>query len=99
MPKVSSAVMVNVPSTPAVVDVVNPATVTLTGAKVKLTGKAGKFSCSAHDVNGDGLVDLLCHVKTNQFALEPGSTVAVLEGRTTTNRAIRGEDSIQIVPK
>jgi len=78
---------------------VNPATVTLTGAKVKLTGKAGKFSCSAHDVNGDGLVDLLCHVKTNQFALEPGSTVAVLEGRTTTNRAIRGEDSIQIVPK
>ena len=77
---------------------VNPATVTLNGAKVKLTGKAGKFHCSAQDVNGDGLVDLLCYVETNQFVTEPGSAVAVLKARTTTNRPIRGEDSIQIVP-
>ena len=78
---------------------VNPATVTLNGAKVKLTGKAGKFHCSAQDVNGDGLVDLLCYVETNQFVTEPGSAVAVLKARTTTNRPIRGEDSIQIVPQ
>ncbi len=77
---------------------VNPATVTLAGAKVKLIGKGDKYSCSAEDVNGDGRLDLVCHVVTAQFLIEPGDSIAVLEAETFGGTSIRGEDSIQIVP-
>jgi hypothetical protein len=77
---------------------VNPASVTLAGATVKLIGKGDKYSCGREDVNGDGLIDLVCHVITGQFLIEPGDSVAVLEAETFSGTAIRGEDSIQIVP-
>lgn len=77
---------------------VDPATVSLAGAKVKLIGKGDKFSCGAQDVDGDGLLDLVCHVVTAQFMIEPGDSVAVLEASTVDGQAIRGEDSIRIVP-
>ena len=77
---------------------VDPATVTLAGATVRLIGKASKYSCSAQDVNSDGLTDLVCHVETAQFAIQPGDSVAVLEAKTLGGQAIRGEDVIRIVP-
>jgi hypothetical protein len=77
---------------------VDPATVSLAGAQVKLIGKGKKYSCGAQDINGDGLLDLVCHVLTAQFSIEPGSSVAVLEAKTFGGQAIRGEDSINIVP-
>lgn len=77
---------------------VDPATVTLAGAAVKLIGKADKYACSAQDVDGDGLLDLVCHVVTGQFFIELGDSVAVLEAKTFSGQAIRGEDSINIVP-
>lgn len=77
---------------------VNPDTVSLAGAKVKVIGKADTASCSAEDVNRDGLDDLVCHVLTAQFMIEPGSTVAVLEAETWDGRRLMGQDSIQIVP-
>ena len=76
---------------------VNPATVRLAGASVKLIGHGDKYSCSTEDVNGDGFVDLVCHVVTAQF-IEPGDSLAVLEAQTFDGQAIRGEDSIRIVP-
>ena len=77
---------------------VDPATVTLAGATVRLIGKGDKASCSTQDVNGDGLLDLVCHVLTAQFMVEAGSSVAVLEASTFGGKAIKGEDSIQVVP-
>lgn len=77
---------------------VNPNTVALAGARVKLIGKGDRYSCSVGDVNGDGLPDLLCRVMTAQFALEPGASVAVLEAETFSGQSVWGEDSIQIVP-
>lgn len=77
---------------------VNPATITLAGARVKLIGKGDRYSCSANDVNGDGLMDLVCHVVTTQFLIEIGDSIAVLEGETFGGIAIRGQDSIRIVP-
>ena len=78
---------------------VNPETVTLAGASVKQTGKRDRYSCSVGDVNGDGLPDLLCHVVTAQFALQPGESIAVLEAETFSGQRVRGEDSVQIVPQ
>lgn len=76
---------------------VDPESVTLAGAAVRLIGRGSKFACSKEDVNGDGLVDLICHVETAQFMIEPGSTSALMTGTTFDGRQIRGEDSIQIV--
>jgi hypothetical protein len=77
---------------------VDPTTVTLAGARVRLIGKGDRYSCAVEDVNADGLPDLVCHVVTAQFIIEPGDSVAVLEAETFGGVTIRGEDSIQIVP-
>ena len=71
----------------------------LQGATVKLVGKAQRPQCSSEDVNGDGLMDLICHVSTQEFQIESGATIAVLEAKTRSDMAIRGADSIRIVPK
>ncbi len=77
---------------------VDPSTVSLAGAKVKMVGKSNKFLCHTEDVNGDGRQDLVCQVTTAQFMIETGSSVAVLEAETFGGQAIRGEDSVNIVP-
>ncbi len=76
---------------------INPETVTLAGAEVRLIGRGSKYACGKEDTNGDGLLDLVCHVETAQFMIEPGSASAVLTGTTFGGQDIRGEDSIQIV--
>ena len=77
---------------------IDPATVLLAGAAVRLIGQANKYSCSAKDANGDGLVDLVCHVETAKFLIQPGDSIAVLEAKTFGGQSVRGEDSIRIVP-
>ena len=77
---------------------VDPASVTLAGARIRLIGKGDKYSCNAEDVNADSFVDLVCHVVTAQFMIEPGDSIAVLEAQTFDGQAMRGEDSIDIVP-
>ena len=76
---------------------VDPASVTLAGARVKLIGKGSKYNCWPEDVNGDGRPDLVCHVITADFLIEPGDSTAVLEATTLSGQPIRGEDSIRIV--
>jgi hypothetical protein len=77
---------------------VDPESVTLAGASVRLIGRGSKFACAKEDANGDGFVDLVCHVETAQFMIESGSTSAVLTATTFAGQNIRGEDSIHIVP-
>lgn len=76
---------------------VDPSTVTLAGAAVRLIGKVDKWSCSAEDVNGDGLPDLVCHVSTAELVIQPGDTSAILEATTFSGDRIRGVDSIRVV--
>jgi hypothetical protein len=75
-----------------------PGSVSLAGAKVKLIGKASRYSCSFQDVDGDGRLDLLCHVETAAFFLEPGESMAVLEAQTYDGAAIRGQAIVRIIP-
>jgi hypothetical protein len=77
---------------------INPETVTLAKAKVKQAGNNGKFSCGAQDINSDGLLDMVCHVITAQIVIDIGSSVAVLEAKTFSGLALRGEDSVKVVP-
>ncbi len=78
---------------------VDPDTVELAGAGVELRGKSNKYMAHEEDVNGDGLVDLVVHVATQN--LDPGSFqdgYAILTGQTLDGQAIEGRDEISIVP-
>jgi alpha-tubulin suppressor-like RCC1 family protein len=78
---------------------VDPDTLALAGASVKMVGKSNKLLCHGEDVNGDNLADLVCQFETAQFLIEPGESIAVLEGNTYDDVLIRGEDVIRIVPE
>src|SRR5262249_55449532 len=77
---------------------VDPASVELSGATVRLKGKSGQYSCNSQDVDGDGLPDLVCHVTTASLQLQTGSTLAVLTGKTFSGSRIKGEQAISIMP-
>ena len=77
---------------------VDPGTVVLAGATVRLIGKGSKYSCRPQDVNSDALIDLLCHIETAEFAIQSGESAAVLKAKTFGGQAIRGEDLLSIVP-
>jgi hypothetical protein len=76
---------------------VDPTTITLAGADVKLKGN-GSPLFSFVDVNGDGLLDILVHINTSAFELTDSDTEAVLKGKTFDGVRIRGVDTIRIVP-
>jgi hypothetical protein len=77
---------------------VDPTSVSLAGASVKLVGKSDKYLCHQEDVNIDGLIDLVCQVYTAQFMVDEGETTAILEAKTLDGTSLRGEDFIRVVP-
>jgi hypothetical protein len=74
---------------------VNPTTVTLAGAPVKLKVN-GKPMVSFQDVNSDGRLDLLLHVSTPALQLTSTDTEAILAGQTFGGTLIQGADSIVV---
>jgi hypothetical protein len=76
---------------------VDPTTVVLAGARVRLRGQ-GTPMASFEDVNHDGLVDIVVHVSTEAFQLSESDTQAILTGWTFGGVLIQGVDSIRVVP-
>jgi hypothetical protein len=76
---------------------VNPSSVTLASAPVKLTGK-GTPMYSIQDVNDDGRPDMIVHVTTSAFQLTTSDTMAVLKGKTNGGVSIKGSDTVRVVP-
>ena len=56
------------------------------------------FCSGADDVNGDGLLDLVCHFETRLTGFQPGDTAGILKGLTLTGVPFTGSDSIRVVP-
>ena len=52
---------------------------------------------SSQDINSDGLLDLVVHVRTEALELSEGSTQAVLDGQTFSGTHVRGIDSVMVV--
>jgi len=77
---------------------VDPASLTLAGAAVRLIGHGKRDGCQVTDVNGDSRLDLVCQFETQQLTLTPGDAVATLTGRTFAGTSIEGHDSVRIVP-
>ena len=77
---------------------VDPDTVTLAGAGVAVRGKGSKLMAHEKDVNGDGLLDLVVQVDTENFNPDSNQDgVAVLTGTTYSGTQIKGSDKIIIV--
>ena len=57
-----------------------------------------KCTKSNEDVNGDGLLDVVCHFNTQDTGFQEGDTVGILKGKTIGGTPIKGTDSIRIVP-
>ncbi len=73
---------------------IDPSTLTFghTGSEHSLA------SCHPEDVNGDGLVDLVCQFYTSKAAFQASDTQGILEGKTFAGSPVFGTDSISIVP-
>lgn len=76
---------------------VDPITVKLAGAPVKLKPN-GRPMASVEHVNADGRLDLVVHVEIVALQLTSADTQAVLEGKTFGGTAIRGTDSVRVLP-
>ncbi|MCU1261847.1 MAG: hypothetical protein JWO80_4732 [Bryobacterales bacterium] len=56
------------------------------------------FCSRAEDINGDGLLDVVCHFRTELLGFKnPGGTVAILKGKTVTGLSLHGMDAVVII--
>ena len=76
---------------------VDPDTVELAGATIAIRGNGKRYLSSQEDVDGDGDIDLVLHVETENLTLETGATDAVLTGETYGGDPITGSDEMVIV--
>jgi len=74
---------------------IDPSTLRFAGAPVD-KDPHGHYRISTRDVNGDGLLDLIAHVRANELHLSAGDTNAALDGRTFDNRVVHAEVSVQV---
>jgi hypothetical protein len=78
---------------------VDPDTVTLAGASVALRGKGNKYLAHEEDVNGDGLLDLVVLVETeNLIPAKLQDGYACITGLTSDGMSFEACDEIEIVP-
>ncbi len=97
-PKAKGKIPVAILSTPSfnALTEVAPSSLTFghsgTEASLAFCGRGGQ------DVNGDGLLDLLCHFNTQQTGLLAGDTLAILKGKTVDGIKLSGSEAIRTVP-
>ena len=76
---------------------INPRTLRLKGADVLLVGKSDKSLCRQQDINGDGLLDLVCEMRTTGFRVDEGEYRILIEAETYDKASLNGEDRLRVV--
>ncbi len=79
------------------VNEINPRTIRLNGVEVMLVGKSDKSLCRQVDIDDDGLLDLMCDVRTTGFRVEPGDYEIMIQAETYDKASLRGRDRLKIV--
>lgn len=51
------------------------------------------------DVNGDGLLDKVCHFNIQQTGFQPGDSEGILRGQTVDGIPIEGRDTVKLIKK
>lgn len=96
-PKSRGTIPVAILSTP---DFDAPSEVDKTSLTFGRTGdepSLAKCTKSDEDVNGDGLLDVVCHFNTQETDFEAGDAVGILKGLRVDGGSIQGSDSVRIV--
>lgn len=63
------------------------------------TGNEESFAyCHSEDLNGDGLMDLVCHFYIQRAGFQSGDTTGILRGETLSGLSLLGKDAVRIVP-
>jgi len=78
--------------------IVDADTVTLGGVDVAVRGKGNRLMARMEDVNGDGLLDLMIQIETENLVVDTEAGIVVLSGYTDGGIEIWGTDTIVIVP-
>lgn len=75
---------------------IKPSTLTFgaTGAESSLS----KCSSAGQDVNGDGLLDLVCHFENQLAGFKAGDLEGVLRGSTRSGMAVEGRGLLKVIP-
>lgn len=76
---------------------VDPASVRLSSAEIRLRGNATYVS-TQEDVNSDGLLDLVVQMSTDALDLTSTSETALLTGQTFAGDLFEGSDLVRVVP-
>jgi hypothetical protein len=77
-----------------------PSMVDTSSLKFGRTGDESSLAFCSHspeDVNGDGLLDLVCHFYTQKTGFKAGDTIGILTGTTVDGVTFVGTDSVRIL--
>jgi hypothetical protein len=96
-PKSHGKITVAILSSPTFNAPVEVATTSLTLGRTGSEESLAFCNPSGEDVNGDGVLDLVCHFNTQKTGFQTGDTVGILRGKTVNDVPIRGTDSIHVV--
>ena len=77
---------------------VDTESLTLTAPALNLVGRSNAAGCQETDVNGDGLVDLLCQFDLARVPTKSGVSITVLQGKIMDGTGIRAEMAVNIIP-
>jgi hypothetical protein len=79
------------------VTTINTNSLSFNGLAVRVKGN-NQNQCSVQDVNGDGILDLVCQFQDTTANWVQGSSIGVVTGQRNDGMAIRGTDSICVQP-
>ena len=75
----------------------NPRTLKLRATSQNLVGKSDKTLCSKQDINSDSYMDIVCHIKTIGFNVQPGDIEVTISAGTYQRQSLRAGGVIRYV--